>query len=505
MAKFWWMSQSSSKGIHWCSWSHLAKPKAAGGMGFRDMSKFNVALLARQCWRLVRQPSCFLALVLKASLWSARGLIEKGYIWRIGSGASINIWNEPWLPGWGDNRVRNHDNDIRYTNVSNLIDQSSKQWRYEVIRELFDDDYVARICSIPLPRVDLADEIVWKYEGSDCYSVKSGYRLLQNPQPISSISFSDFYNAVWSLDLPSKIKIHMWRVANNLLPTFDNLQRRRLAVNNVCPFCQSVGEAVAHLLRDCDFVCQLMRVFQLPCDHIVVSGSWLHWLEAFFVRLSASSRRLVAMIYWVVWFSRNKLVHEGYKSSVYEAASFIKAFIREQDSVSVLNDHARHTGIARWEAPDLFVVKVNFDSAFNLQDRSAISGAVVWNSEGLILATCVVPNSNVSDGFMAEALACKDAVQVAKDMRFSEVIIEGDSLTVVKKLNSTIHDSSIIAPIIVDIKDLAKSFSSISFHFVRRGQIRLRIHWLVGLALFKNRAFGLGQCHRRWPLLLRRI
>ncbi|KAK8675446.1 hypothetical protein V6N13_033512 [Hibiscus sabdariffa] len=224
----------------------------------------------------------------------------------------------------------------------------------------------------------------------------------------------------------------------------------------------------------------------------LIAGSWLDWLEAFFVRLSASNRRLVAMIYWVVWFSRNKLVHEEYKSSVHETSSFIKAFIREQDSVSVLNDHARPTGITRWEAPNLSVVKINFDSAFNLQDRSAISGAVVRNSEGLILAACVVPNSNVSDAFMAEALACKDAVQVAKDMRFSEVIIEGDSLTVVKKLNSTIHDSSIIAPVIVDIKDLAKSFSSISFHFVRRGANKVAHTLARGSRLVQGPCFWTG-------------
>ncbi|KAK8485857.1 hypothetical protein V6N13_141609 [Hibiscus sabdariffa] len=212
----------------------------------------------------------------------------------------------------------------------------------------------------------------------------------------------------------------MWRAANNLLPTFDNLQRRRLAVNNICPFCQSIGEVVARLLRDCDFMCQLMRVFQLPFDHISVSDSLLDWLAAFFVRLSASNRR--------------------------------------------------PTAVPRWEAPYLSVVKINFDSAFNLQDRSAMSGAVVRNNEGLILAPCVVPHSNVSNTFVAEALACKNVVQVAKDMRFFEVIIEGDSLTVVKKLNSTIQDSFIISPIIVDIKDLAKSFHSISFRFVRRGE-----------------------------------
>ncbi|KAK9037535.1 hypothetical protein V6N11_022443 [Hibiscus sabdariffa] len=87
------------------------------------------------------------------------------------------------------------------------------------------------------------------------------------------------------------------------------------------------------------------------------------------------------------------------------------------------------------------------------------------------MAACIVPYNNVSDAFVAEALTCKNAIQVAKDMRLLNVIVERDrdSLSVVKKLNSTTHDSSVIALIIVDIKDLAKSFNIISFYFVHRG------------------------------------
>ncbi|KAL4303379.1 hypothetical protein GQ457_10G023210 [Hibiscus cannabinus] len=385
----------------------------------------------------------------------------------------------------GYGRIRNHVIDIYYSNVSDLIDQSNKRWKYEILLELFDDNYVSRICSIPLAKADHTDELVWGYEGSGCYSVRSGYKLLQFVQPTDSLPFSSFYNGVWSLSLPSKIKIHMWRVSNNFLPTFHNLQRRRLAPNNICPFCQSYEETVAHdLLRDCTFVCQLLRVFQNPSAPTSDSNSWLGWLAAFFVSLSEKSRRLLAMIYWVVWFARNKLVHEGYKSSIHETSSFIKAFVSEHDMICMVEEHARPTIVSRWETPPSSVVKINFDSAFVRQDRYATSGVVARDSEGLVLAACVIPHSNVSDAFVAEALACKIAIQFAKDMGLLNVIIEGDSLTVVKKLNSSSHDRSIIAPIIVDIKDMAESFNSISFRFVRRWQISLHILWLVSSAMF---------------------
>jgi hypothetical protein len=51
--------------MHWRSWSWLSAPKSLGGMGFWDFVIFNQAMLGKQCWRLITEPTSLCARVLK--------------------------------------------------------------------------------------------------------------------------------------------------------------------------------------------------------------------------------------------------------------------------------------------------------------------------------------------------------------------------------------------------------------------------------------------------------
>ncbi|KAG8488535.1 hypothetical protein CXB51_016304 [Gossypium anomalum] len=144
MNKFWWSNNKSAKGIHWSNWDALCNLKSVGGLGFKNLVLFNKALLAKQAWRLLSQPNCLLAKVLKAcyypfsdilsakigsypsftwrSICSARDLIADGILWRIGDGASVNIWNDPWLPGARNNRLSVQKINPNWTIVNQLIE-----------------------------------------------------------------------------------------------------------------------------------------------------------------------------------------------------------------------------------------------------------------------------------------------------------------------------------------------------------------------------------------------
>ena len=63
---FWWGQRKDEKKIAWLSWEKMCEPKVNGGMGFKKLQQFNLALLAKQGWRLQSGQNSLMYKVLKA-------------------------------------------------------------------------------------------------------------------------------------------------------------------------------------------------------------------------------------------------------------------------------------------------------------------------------------------------------------------------------------------------------------------------------------------------------
>ena len=92
-----------------------------------DLHCFNLALLAKQAWRLIDHPNSLCATILRTkysldedllnatlikkscytwkTIMARVNIIKRGYVWRVGDGKNINIWSDLWIPQAPDRRV----------------------------------------------------------------------------------------------------------------------------------------------------------------------------------------------------------------------------------------------------------------------------------------------------------------------------------------------------------------------------------------------------------------
>ncbi|KAG8646017.1 hypothetical protein MANES_10G114416v8 [Manihot esculenta] len=198
------------------AWDRLVKYKGAGGLGFKRIHDFNLALLGKQCWRLLTRPSSIVARVIKAryfpssslwttslghnpsyvwrSIWESWSLVQQGIVWQVGSGSDIFVWHSPWL-------YDPHDSFISTLPL---------------------EPYVQQILSIPLGRSWVSDCISWKLERDGEFSVKSTYKL-QCSYASPSTSILGLWSKFWKCKVPPKVLNFVWRALSNVVPCYDVL------------------------------------------------------------------------------------------------------------------------------------------------------------------------------------------------------------------------------------------------------------------------------------------
>ena len=143
--------------------------------------------------------------------------------------------------------------------VSDLIDEDTRQWDHGKIQALFAPSTQKEILAIPLNNLHSSDELVWKQNSTQNFTVKTAYKIalgLKNqPQGEHSQALQNgrIWKKVWKLNVPPKVRSLLWRACSNILPTKDNLQRRKVRVDDRCEFCTQHIETTCHVLWECPF------------------------------------------------------------------------------------------------------------------------------------------------------------------------------------------------------------------------------------------------------------
>ena len=111
--------------IHWQRWEKLTLSKREGGMGFRDLRACDLAMLAKQGWRLLHDNNSLVYQCLKAryfprthlfdakespncslvwkSIVVAFPILKSRCCWKVRNGHSIRILGDKWILNYPTN------------------------------------------------------------------------------------------------------------------------------------------------------------------------------------------------------------------------------------------------------------------------------------------------------------------------------------------------------------------------------------------------------------------
>ncbi|XP_060967073.1 uncharacterized protein LOC115703967 [Cannabis sativa] len=415
--------------------------KKDGGLGFRSLVHFNQALLAKQAWRILKQPNSIVSKILFAryypnssflnstlghspsfvwrSICWGKELLHKGLISKIGNGQNTFTTRDHWIPGF-----------CQITPLSSVPDKAasfitpSMTWDISSLRRCYPSHVVDMILSIPLPLRPSSDELIWGHSNLEIYTVKTGYHLnyssLTPPDIPTSSSPSPWWKNLWHLKIPPKVKHFTFRATNSTLPTLKNLASRKIIQSSVCDRCGNLEESVSHALFYCKSIRRVWKgthfsPYIFSCSTEITFHDIAHMV---YVSLSKEDVELFLCTGWLIWFNRNKALRGQAHDQAHAISNLARSFLDDYNlptsAHSPLARSSRSSAPTSWSPPDPSRLKLNLDAA--------------------------IPNDRSKAGFgETDCKAITDAVNFPKD----DISIFGDLIRQIKEALSQLPAAQI--------------------------------------------------------------
>ena len=332
--EYWWKSGTGQrKGIHWQSWESMSMSKGRGGLGFRSLYGFNVALLGKQVWRLVNCPDLLVSRVLKAKyfpkssmlhankggnsssvwvgIWQVKEMLKDGCRWVVGNGKDIVATKDHWLRNKAGFCVEDfHGYAGRSEYVNSFFYPGTKTWDEGKVKQMFTMADANAILATRVPQHEVEDRIVWSSSKDGIYTAKAGYKYWHDRNIDSSaVPQSNGWHKVWQLALPHKFKIFIWRFCRNNLPVRWRLRGKGILVPITCPMCNIDVEHLCHVFFECSFAISCWQSVNLLIDTSEMHEANVWLLEKLETAPQSEILKVCTVLYGI-WYWRNKKVWE---------------------------------------------------------------------------------------------------------------------------------------------------------------------------------------------------
>lgn len=491
---FLWGDTNERKKIHLLNWKKVCKPKDMGGLGLKRSTDMNCAMLAKASWRIVQKDDGLWSQVFEkkylknksildsnynihtgcSSTWSSvihgAKLLRTGIIWRVGNGCTIKFWKDNWTGLGTLSPLALH---------TDFIDEDAlvqdfwchNGWDCELLNACLPSHIVAKILTIPIScDANVGDKIIWNPTSNGNFSVRSAYDLSIAIDTISTVP----WKGIWSFNIPPKLKIFAWIVAQGRLLT--NVQRciRHISSDPCCNLCPGIEESMLHLLRDCPAARKVWDAIKIPIKlQNFFQLDWNEWISDNLLMRGVywdtfSWNNCFLVICWYIWKWRNKGIFEAQFQVPKNPLQIILHYTTEWFSISRNSSSCeeKQEVFLRWLKPPRGSFKLNVDGSRSTHCLSGAGGVIRnWSGDWIKGFTHHIGEGEV---LQAELWGIFIGLKLAADLCIKKLEVESDSAVAVNLINSVDHDLHPMATIIGNCRFLMQLFYSCHLSHIHR-------------------------------------
>jgi ribonuclease HI len=372
------------------------------------------------------------------------------------------------------------------TRVSELIDHTSSTWKNAVLDQHFLPADIEVIKSIPLSTAPQEDFWAWQFEKTGMFSVRTAYRALVHTKKVredwlegrqsssSSTSEQKLWSKMWKTKVPSKIRVFLWRLSHQSIPTGSVRHRRNMAVTPECCFCHAAEDDWRHSLIDCAMARSVWALIDEELvEHISInSGSNAkRWIFLLMESLTHAQFIQTAVTLWAIWSARRKAIHEEIFQSPYSIYKFICNFLDDLNLVTTSSQSEApacqpRQNVPRWIPPADDYMKINVDAAVSRKESRGVVAAICRKPDGTYLGSSVLACPGINDPATLEAIACREGLALAADLQLNTYIIASDCKEVILSMKT--DHRACYSTVLKEIKE--RRFDLMDVRFIHEGR-----------------------------------
>lgn len=258
--------------------------------------------------------------------------------------------------------------------VSDLINEDSSTWNEPLVLNTFEEATSNEILAIDLNTHPEKDCLVWTRNKTGEYTVKSGYNGAPTPTKSEFIRASCSYTMprslwtrIWSISIPPKLWIFLWSLCQNAIPTRENLYRRRIIPEPLCPFCSTHMETTEHLFLLCKWTKPIWTDprINIHCQPSNIRRFDIWLMEVFQGKQGLPEQELASTVFWNIWKSRNKFI---FRAKPPQTADLVDLAQEHQRNFSRWQIRTKanpkiHNELGQWKPPEGDALKLNVDAS----------------------------------------------------------------------------------------------------------------------------------------------